>query len=210
MSNRGMCSCIHEDVCFLATAIYITILSSCLRLCPHFFRFPYKVHISIHFLSHACYIPCPYNPIWLGYSSFSWREVQVMESLIKQTPSTVLKGSKITKTNEGRCELLTATYLIDVDEIPRILQHTWIMGHTWGTHRRSRISTAELPLPVHRPSLVSSGMWRRIELLRSNRRMASIFKCQISRLPVVGLERGPLSLLSTTEELLEKKVAAPV
>jgi hypothetical protein len=27
---------------------------------------------------------------------------------------------------------------------------------------------------------------------------------------VVGLERGPLSLVSTTEELLEKKVAAPV
>jgi hypothetical protein len=26
----------------------------------------------------------------------------------------------------------------------------------------------------------------------------------------VGLERGPLSLVSTTEELLEEKVAAPV
>jgi hypothetical protein len=27
---------------------------------------------------------------------------------------------------------------------------------------------------------------------------------------VVGLERGPLSLVSTTEELLERKEAAPV
>jgi hypothetical protein len=27
---------------------------------------------------------------------------------------------------------------------------------------------------------------------------------------VVGLERGPLGLLSTTEELLDRKVAAPV
>jgi hypothetical protein len=27
---------------------------------------------------------------------------------------------------------------------------------------------------------------------------------------VVGLERGPLSLMSTAEELLERKVAAPV
>jgi hypothetical protein len=27
---------------------------------------------------------------------------------------------------------------------------------------------------------------------------------------VVGLERGPLSLVSTTEELLERKVAPPV
>jgi hypothetical protein len=27
---------------------------------------------------------------------------------------------------------------------------------------------------------------------------------------VVGLERGPLSVVSTTEELLDRKVAAPV
>jgi hypothetical protein len=27
---------------------------------------------------------------------------------------------------------------------------------------------------------------------------------------VVGLERGPLSLVNTTEELLDRKVAAPV
>jgi hypothetical protein len=27
---------------------------------------------------------------------------------------------------------------------------------------------------------------------------------------VVGLERGPLSLVSTTEELIDRKVAAPV
>jgi hypothetical protein len=30
------------------------------------------------------------------------------------------------------------------------------------------------------------------------------------RKTVVGLEQGPLSLVSTTEELLERKVAAPV
>jgi hypothetical protein len=30
------------------------------------------------------------------------------------------------------------------------------------------------------------------------------------RKKVVGLERGPLSLFSTTEELLDRKVAAPV
>jgi hypothetical protein len=31
-----------------------------------------------------------------------------------------------------------------------------------------------------------------------------------NRKKVVGLERGPLSLVSTTEELLDRKVAAPV
>jgi hypothetical protein len=32
----------------------------------------------------------------------------------------------------------------------------------------------------------------------------------LSEKKVVGLERGPLSLVSTTEELLDRKVAAPV
>jgi hypothetical protein len=32
----------------------------------------------------------------------------------------------------------------------------------------------------------------------------------VLRKTVVGLERGPLSLVSTTEELLDRKVAAPV
>jgi hypothetical protein len=31
-----------------------------------------------------------------------------------------------------------------------------------------------------------------------------------TRKKVLGLERGPLSLVSTTEELLDRKVAAPV
>jgi hypothetical protein len=31
-----------------------------------------------------------------------------------------------------------------------------------------------------------------------------------NRKKVVGLEQGPLSLVSTTEELLDRKVAAPV
>jgi hypothetical protein len=31
-----------------------------------------------------------------------------------------------------------------------------------------------------------------------------------TRKKVVGLERGPLSLISTTEELFDRKVAAPV
>jgi hypothetical protein len=32
----------------------------------------------------------------------------------------------------------------------------------------------------------------------------------LSYVKVVGLEQGPLSLVSTTEELLDRKVAAPV
>jgi hypothetical protein len=36
------------------------------------------------------------------------------------------------------------------------------------------------------------------------------FSEEKKRKAVVGLERGPLSLVSTTEELLDRKVAAPV
>jgi hypothetical protein len=36
------------------------------------------------------------------------------------------------------------------------------------------------------------------------------FSGKKKRKTVVGLERGPLSLVSTTEELLDRKVAAPV
>jgi hypothetical protein len=36
------------------------------------------------------------------------------------------------------------------------------------------------------------------------------FSEEKKRKKVVGLERGPLSLVSTTEELLDRKVAAPV
>jgi hypothetical protein len=35
-------------------------------------------------------------------------------------------------------------------------------------------------------------------------------KGEKKRKTVVGLERGPLSLVSTTEDLLDRKVAAPV
>jgi hypothetical protein len=36
------------------------------------------------------------------------------------------------------------------------------------------------------------------------------FDSQALQKKIVGLERGPLSLMSTTEELLDRKVAAPV
>jgi hypothetical protein len=36
------------------------------------------------------------------------------------------------------------------------------------------------------------------------------FESRALQKKVVGLERGPLSLVSTTEELLDRKVAAPV
>jgi hypothetical protein len=36
------------------------------------------------------------------------------------------------------------------------------------------------------------------------------FDSRVLQKKVVGLERGPLGLVSTTEELLDRKVAAPV
>jgi hypothetical protein len=41
------------------------------------------------------------------------------------------------------------------------------------------------------------------------RSRGSVFDSRALQKKVVGLERGPLSLVSTTEELLDRKVAAP-
>jgi hypothetical protein len=57
-----------------------------------------------------------------------------------------------------------------------------------------------------RPPLWSSGQssWLQIRRPRFDSRHYQ------NKKKVVGLERGPLSLVSTTEELLDRKVLAPV
>jgi hypothetical protein len=56
-----------------------------------------------------------------------------------------------------------------------------------------------------RPPLLSSGQssWLQIRRPRFDSR-------HYQKKKVVGLERGPLSLMSRTEELLDRKVATPV
>jgi hypothetical protein len=54
------------------------------------------------------------------------------------------------------------------------------------------------------PPLWSSGQSSWLQIRRSG------FDFRHYQKKVVGLERGPLSLVSTTEELLDRKVAAPV
>jgi hypothetical protein len=76
--------------------------------------------------------------------------------------------------------------------------------------------SAFLPSPVQnidsvtmRPPMWSSGQssWLQIRRPGFDSRHYQIFG---GGGKVVGLERGPLSLVSTTEELLDRKVAAPV
>jgi hypothetical protein len=55
-----------------------------------------------------------------------------------------------------------------------------------------------------RPPLWSSGQSSWLQIRRPG------FDSRHYQKKVVGLERGPPSLVSTTEELLDKKVAAPV
>jgi hypothetical protein len=59
------------------------------------------------------------------------------------------------------------------------------------------------PYNVERPPLWSSGLGYRSGGPGS-------IPGTIRKINVVGLERGALSLVSTTEELLDRKVAAPV
>jgi hypothetical protein len=64
---------------------------------------------------------------------------------------------------------------------------------------RGTLYSKELALPSPTSGARSVGIVR-------SRTQATEFL----RKKVVGLERGPLSLVSTTEELLDRKVAAPV
>jgi hypothetical protein len=58
--------------------------------------------------------------------------------------------------------------------------------------------------PSCRPPLWSSGQSSWLQIRRPG------FDSRHYKKKVVGLERGPLSLVSTPEELLDRKVAAPV
>jgi hypothetical protein len=66
------------------------------------------------------------------------------------------------------------------------------------------------------PPLWSSGQssWLHIRRPGFDSRHYQIFRQKKKKKKkgkqVVGMERGPLSLVSTTEELLDRKVAAPV
>jgi hypothetical protein len=55
-----------------------------------------------------------------------------------------------------------------------------------------------------RPPLWSSGQSSWLQIRRPG------FDSRHYQKKVLGLERGPLSLVSTTEELLDRKIAAPV
>jgi hypothetical protein len=72
------------------------------------------------------------------------------------------------------------------------------------------IAGIAFPLPKivqpNRPPLWSSGQSSWLQIRRPEFDSRHYQK----KNKVVGLERGPLSLVSTTEELLDRKVAAPV
>jgi hypothetical protein len=61
-----------------------------------------------------------------------------------------------------------------------------------------------VPDIIHRPPLWSCGQSSWLHIRRPG------FDSRHYQKKIVGLERGPLSLVSTTEELLDRKVAAPV
>jgi hypothetical protein len=62
-------------------------------------------------------------------------------------------------------------------------------------------------MTIYRPPLWSNGQWS--EFLATDPEVRVRFPA-LPEKKVVGLELGPLSLVSTTEELLDRKVAVPV
>jgi hypothetical protein len=94
-----------------------------------------------------------------------------------------------------------------------------LTGMVWYHERDSHILTTKHPTEqaglIHivsnlysigdRPPLWSSGQSSWLQIRRPG-----FDSRHYQKKKVVGQERGPLSLLSTTEELLDRKVAAPV
>jgi hypothetical protein len=75
-------------------------------------------------------------------------------------------------------------------------------GHCLGTFNGGKFFCLVV---TFRPPLWSSGHSSWLQIQRSGFDSRNYQKKK-----VMGLERGPLSLVSTTEELLDRKVAAPV
>jgi hypothetical protein len=55
-----------------------------------------------------------------------------------------------------------------------------------------------------------SSAWEAVSTSATHEFNIILWYSKVRKKKVVGLERGPLSLVSTIEELLDRKVAAPV
>jgi hypothetical protein len=80
-------------------------------------------------------------------------------------------------------------------------------AHALDADRTDSASKADLPTVASlvRPRLWSSGQSSWLQIRRPG-----FDSRHYQKKKVVGLERGALSLVNTTEELLDRKVAAPV
>jgi hypothetical protein len=72
-----------------------------------------------------------------------------------------------------------------------------------GTNGDTRSSYGILVGKIEETSLRRTPRRRSVDIIKMDMR-------EVARKKVMGLERGPLSLVSTTEELLDRKVTAPV
>jgi hypothetical protein len=77
--------------------------------------------------------------------------------------------------------------------------------HCVTTQKHTRVNLIfSLQVYVHRPPLWSSGQSSWLQIRSPG------FDSRHYQKKVVGLERGPLSIVSTTQEILGRKVAAPL
>jgi hypothetical protein len=95
---------------------------------------------------------------------------------------------------------------IAVTILDTIYRHVFYLKHRTGRWIMSKIVVILYLLVLGGPPLWSSGQssWLQIQRSEFDSQRYHILR------EVVGLERRPLSFVSTTEELLEEKVAAAV
>jgi hypothetical protein len=81
----------------------------------------------------------------------------------------------------------------------------WLMFESVNFHNRLLMDQFIITVVLARPPLWSSGQSSWLQI-----RKPGFDSRYYQKKKVVDLERGPLILVSTTEELLDRKVAAPV
>jgi hypothetical protein len=134
---------------------------------------------------------------------------------VTELPSTTITQEELADSN--MMPLPLAGGIVRVPSAPGSLKYVWPKVSVWSVLRmwvHSLLFDFLKHTVCERPPLWSCGQssWLQIRRPGFDSRHYQIFqeKKKKRRKTVVGLEQGPLSLVSTTEELLDRKVVAPV
>jgi hypothetical protein len=187
-------SSIQFNIIYPPILVFLVILSFCLS---------HEYPICIPLFPHSRYISKPYHSPWLDHFNHTWQRVQVMELLIMKLSRTSCHFISLVSNNSICFPPLMSEFHTHTEL--RAKSEYYMNDNCNGSGRTQYWSNWSMST-IPRSPLWSSGQSFSLQIQRSgfDSRCYQIFR------EVVGLERGTLSLVSTIEELLGRKVTASV